>query len=158
MAMGWHLVSTHLGVTITGSTSTRYLSISKLAEPAPMITPARISTTSTPVEASTRPTSCRLSRCSLSTSSFATQSTEVHDATDAGLGCGLCEVRRIAVLTVRPPLALPDGVDQVDGDVHTGHRQRELSADVSLDDLGRALQGAASSLAGVRARQRTSKS
>ena len=78
----------------------------------------------------------------------ATQSTEVHDATDTGLGCGLGEVRRIAVLTVRPPLALPDGVDQIDGDVHTGHRRRELTADVSLDHLGRGPPGCSIELGG----------
>jgi hypothetical protein len=41
-------VDTHLGVTMTGSTSVKYRSISKLADPDPMMTPARISTVGTP--------------------------------------------------------------------------------------------------------------
>ena len=57
MAIGCTCVSTHLGVTIAGSTSTRFRSISKLAEPDPMMTAARSSVTGTGPEASTRPTS-----------------------------------------------------------------------------------------------------
>ncbi len=63
MAMGCTRVSTQRGVTIAGSTSTRLRSISKLADPEPMMTAARSSVTGTGPDASTRPTSCRLARC-----------------------------------------------------------------------------------------------
>ena len=69
MEIGWHRVCTHFGVTITGSTSVRYRSISKLADPEPITTAARSSTVSTGPAARTVPTSCRLRRWSLSSAS-----------------------------------------------------------------------------------------
>ena len=61
--MGWQRVSTHLGVTIMGSTSTRWRSISNEALPEPITTAARSSVHGTDPEASTWPTSWRLRRC-----------------------------------------------------------------------------------------------
>ncbi len=58
-AIGWIRVSTQRGVTITGSRSVRWRSISKEAEPEPMITAARSSAVGTPLARSTRPTSTR---------------------------------------------------------------------------------------------------
>ena len=57
MAIGWQRLSTHRGVTMTGSTSTRYRSISKLAEPEPMMIAARSSVTGTGPSARIWPTS-----------------------------------------------------------------------------------------------------
>ena len=57
MAIGWQGMRTQRGVVIAGSFSTRLRIISKEVEPLPMTIDARNSTTSTPVEASTRPTS-----------------------------------------------------------------------------------------------------
>jgi hypothetical protein len=48
MEMGWHGVLTHLGVTMTGRRSARYLSISKDALPEPSIMAARRQVTGTP--------------------------------------------------------------------------------------------------------------
>ncbi len=62
MAIGWHLVLTHDGVVMTGSTSVKCRIISKLTEPDPMITAARSSVTGTVPAERTRPTSCRLDR------------------------------------------------------------------------------------------------
>jgi hypothetical protein len=59
---------THRGVTITGSRSVRYRSISKDAEPEPMITAARSTVVGTPLASRISPTSLRESRCSLSSS------------------------------------------------------------------------------------------
>ncbi len=60
--MGWQRVRTHCGVTMTGSTSTRWRSISNDALPEPMTTAARSSVHGTGPEARTRPTSWRLAR------------------------------------------------------------------------------------------------
>ncbi len=54
--MGWQRLSTQRGVTIAGRTSTRYRSISKLADPDPMMSAARSSVTGTGPSARTRPT------------------------------------------------------------------------------------------------------
>ena len=56
MAMGWQGVPTHRGVIITGSRSTRYLSISKEALPDPRIMAARRQVAGTPL--SRRISSC----------------------------------------------------------------------------------------------------
>ena len=81
--MGWHSVSTHLGVTMTGRTSVRYRSISKLAEPAPMTTAARSSTVSIGPSASTSPTSWRLRKMGAELAAVIAQPTEVDDASHA---------------------------------------------------------------------------
>lgn len=56
-------VRTQLGVTITGSRSVRYRSISKDAEPDPMMTAARSTAVGTPDSSRIRPTSLRDRRC-----------------------------------------------------------------------------------------------
>ncbi|GHE60595.1 hypothetical protein GCM10018782_38600 [Streptomyces griseoaurantiacus] len=62
-ATGWTRVCTQLGVTITGSRSVRYRSISNEAEPEPMITAARSAAVGTPESSRIRPTSARDRRC-----------------------------------------------------------------------------------------------
>ncbi|MHB1583224.1 MAG: hypothetical protein ACYCU7_03145 [Acidimicrobiales bacterium] len=61
-AIGWQRVVAQRRVTMTGSTSNRLRSISKLADPEPITTRARSSATSAGVEASGGPTACRLRR------------------------------------------------------------------------------------------------
>lgn len=62
-AIGWIRVETQLGVTMTGSRSVRYRSISKDAEPEPMMTAARSTVTGTPASSRMRATSARERRC-----------------------------------------------------------------------------------------------
>ena len=57
--MGWMGLFTQRGVTITGSRSVRYRSISKDADPEPMMTAARRTTVGTPTDDRIRPTSSR---------------------------------------------------------------------------------------------------
>lgn len=58
-AIGWMRVRTQLGVTIAGSRSVRYRSISNDADPDPMITAARSTAVGTPEARRMRPTSAR---------------------------------------------------------------------------------------------------
>lgn len=60
--MGWTHVRNQRGATISGSRSVRYRSISKLAEPAPMMAAARNSTDGTPEVRNRRPTCAREAR------------------------------------------------------------------------------------------------
>ena len=70
-AIGWAFVETHFGVVITGSFSTRFRIISKLALPDPMITPARTQIHCTfGFELRISPVSIRLSKCWLVCSFF----------------------------------------------------------------------------------------
>ncbi|GAA3127173.1 hypothetical protein GCM10017687_47400 [Streptomyces echinatus] len=62
-AIGWIRVRTQLGVTITGSRSVRYRSISKDTDPEPMMTAARRTAVGTPEASRMRPTSARDLRC-----------------------------------------------------------------------------------------------
>lgn len=60
--MGWIRLRTQRGVTMTGSRSVRYRSISKLAEPEPMITAARNTTAGVGASSRIWPTSAREAR------------------------------------------------------------------------------------------------
>ncbi len=62
-AIGWIRVSTQRGVTMTGSRSVRYRSISNEAEPEPITTAARSSVTATPPSRRARPVATRDRRC-----------------------------------------------------------------------------------------------
>ena len=62
-AIGWIRLCTHRGVTMTGSRSVRYRSISNDADPEPMITAACSTTAGTPDRRKTSPTSLRDARC-----------------------------------------------------------------------------------------------
>ena len=68
MAMGWLRLCTHRGVTMTGSRSVRYRSISNEAEPEPRTTAARSTTVGTPELSRMRATSARERRCGESSS------------------------------------------------------------------------------------------
>jgi hypothetical protein len=61
-AIGWVIVRTHRGVTITGSRRTRARTISNDRLPEPTTGPARNSRHGMPLPARIRPTSCRLAR------------------------------------------------------------------------------------------------
>jgi hypothetical protein len=61
--MGWMRVPTHFGVTITGSRSVRYRSISNEADPLPMITAACSAAVGTLLASRMSPTSARERRC-----------------------------------------------------------------------------------------------
>ena len=61
--MGCTRLCTQRGVTIAGSRSLRYRSISKLADPEPMMTAAWRTVVGPPEPSSTRPTSARDARC-----------------------------------------------------------------------------------------------
>ena len=63
MAIGWVMVPTQRGVTITGRRSTSARIISNEVLPEPMTIDARSSRVGTPEAASARPTSWRLDRC-----------------------------------------------------------------------------------------------
>ena len=63
IAIGWMRLRTQRGVTIAGSLSVRYRSISNDADPEPMMTAARRTTVGTPAPARIRPTSARERKC-----------------------------------------------------------------------------------------------
>ena len=92
--MGWVGVLTHRGHTMTGSRSVRYRTISKEMLPAPSTTAARSSTTGTPVEPRSVPTSWRLDRWV--DRSLVPEAPEVDDPAHAGRGGALGERRAMA--------------------------------------------------------------
>ena len=133
--MGWHSVRTHFGVTMTGSTSVRYRSISKLADPDPITAAARSSTHSTGPAASTRPDLVPTPEVRAELGAVVAQAAEVDDAADAGVFRRGAEVLRERPLALDPVGALADAVHQEHGDVDVGHRLGQIAADVGADDL-----------------------
>ncbi|CAB4573641.1 unannotated protein [freshwater metagenome] len=69
--MGCVLLLTHFGVVMSGKRCVKCRSISKLAEPEPIMIPARSSMTATEVEANCSPAIARDDKCLLMFLSFA---------------------------------------------------------------------------------------
>ena len=138
-AVGWQRVSTHLGVTMTGSTSTRYRSISNDAEPEPMITAAsqlgdrHRTVGKNPADLVAAGEVGGQVRAAFGR--LATQPTQVHDATDPGRGRRVADVGRRLTVARLPLVGRADRVHQVVEGVDPRDRIGHVTGHVALDHL-----------------------